>query len=68
MLSIFTDRAAPPFGRPLVLENDRHERVLWTGKRWYDPSASNGDLQSQEAWPPDPYVYGSGPWHAVISR
>lgn len=40
------------------LVNEYGHVVYWDGKRWWDPSQSNGSLQTREAWPPDPNDYG----------
>lgn len=53
-----SDTDEPPLGKRLHLVDPLGQRVVWTGKRWYDPEESDGEMQCQEAWPPD---YG-GPW------
>lgn len=54
----FTLRESPPLGERIDLYDPQGYRIVWTGKRWYDPQDSDGSLQGQEAWPPD----GDGPW------
>jgi hypothetical protein len=55
---IFTLRDSPPLGERIELWDPQGYRIVWTGKRWYDPQDSDGSFQTQEAWPPD----GDGPW------
>jgi hypothetical protein len=50
----FTEDQEPP--HPMTIENVHGQRLRWNGKRWWDPEASDGSLQTQECWPP--YDYG----------
>ena len=61
---MFTECTPPPSGTPMVLENSTHQRLLWTGLRWYDAAISS---KSADPWPPDPFIYGPCPWHEVVS-
>lgn len=50
---------SPPSGQFLRLVSTYDDVVYWNGKRWWCPKTSDGSLQTQEAWPPDPADYGS---------
>jgi hypothetical protein len=53
-------RDKSPPRRKMTLVDAYGDEVVWTGKRWYDPKTSDGDLQTQEAWPPS-----EGLWREV---
>lgn len=61
---VFTEENPPPSGTPMVLENRTHQRLLWTGHRWYDTATST---RAVDPWPPDPFIYGPSPWYEVTS-
>lgn len=62
---MYTLEQEPPLGERVTLVNGHGAIVVWTGRRWHDPWDANGSLQTQDAWPPDPYVYGSSVWREV---
>lgn len=56
---VYNTTTPPPRGRFLRLRSSYGNILYWTGKRWWDPVESIGWPQDQEAWPPDPSVYGA---------
>lgn len=60
---MYTRGAPPPAGRRLNLVDPAGRRVVWTGRRWYDPLTGDdaGPTRAYRTWPPP----GSGPWTSL---